>query len=69
VPCSICEDETVTSSHGVPGLVSPQLREAVLTEVREAASCASVDGECEKCTGHADAILAAVLATADGTAR
>ena len=70
VPCSVCEDEAATSPHGVPGLGSPQLREAVLAQVREAASCASADGdECEKCGGHADVILAAVLAAADGSAR
>lgn len=40
------------------------LRLAVITEVREAASCTSDDGdECEKCARHADAILAAVAAS------
>jgi len=39
------------------------LRLAVITEVREAASCGSGDGDqCPKCTRHADAILAAVAA-------
>lgn len=37
------------------------LRQAVITEVREAASCGSGDGDqCPKCSRHADAILAAV---------
>jgi hypothetical protein len=40
------------------------LRLAVITEVREAASCTSDDGDaCEKCARHADAILAAFAAS------
>lgn len=39
------------------------LRQAIIAEIREAASCDSDDGnECRKCTRHADAILAAVTA-------
>lgn len=39
------------------------LRLAVITEVREAAYCDSDDGDqCQKCTRHAEAILAAVAA-------
>lgn len=39
------------------------LRQAVITEVREAAYCDSDDGDqCRKCTRHADAILAAIAA-------
>ena len=69
VPCSAREDEAAASPRGVPGPASPQLREAVLGQVREAAGCASADGDdCEKCGGHADAILAAVAAAADGGA-
>lgn len=45
----------------VPG--APALREAVIAEVREAASCGSEEGdECPKCTRHAAAILAAFAA-------
>jgi hypothetical protein len=37
------------------------LRQAVLAEIREAASCASGDDErCEKCNRHVDAVLAAI---------
>jgi len=46
-----------------PGLTRAALRLVVITEVREAASCGSDDGDqCPKCTRHADAILAAVAA-------
>lgn len=46
-----------------PAPGAPALREAVIAEVREAASCGSDDGdECPKCTRHAAAILAAFAA-------
>lgn len=46
-----------------PARGAPALREAVIAEVREAASCGSEEGdECPKCTRHAAAILAAFAA-------
>lgn len=46
-----------------PARGAPALREAVIAEVREAASCGSEEGdECPKCARHATAILAAFAA-------
>ena len=53
--------EAITARPEQPAPELAALRLAVITEVREAASCNSDDGDqCERCCRHADRILAAV---------